>query len=530
MARKPWRSGLWSAMLVVLMGGVWLTFAPTVAGGRSAYVIVAGASMEPTLRRGDLVIARQSAGYQIGDIVTYLHPTVGPVIHRVIAVENGTYTLQGDANTWTDSYHPADDEVLGEAWIHLPRVGSLLTWLRLPPVMGVLALVISVLVVSMVWPRRNDVKPDRENAGRFEAWLSSWAESASTLQFAVFFLGLLVLLGALLAIPAWSRPLTRAAERVFPYTQAGSFSYTARVPEAIYGAQSLQTGQPAYLKLTQRIDFTFEYQFASDSPHALTGSAGLAAEVSDINGWKRGLVLQAPEAFEGDTVVVEGTLDLNVFNGYLQDLEEQTGVTRPYYTLTVGPIIEVNGTLAGLPLAERYSPPLTFLMDSLQLQLAPQDPTDLDADPLRPEQDAALESTAPAPNRITILGASLTVEAARWTSGVALGLGILGLAFLAWGYRRMLQRNPLAAIQLRYGAHLVAMGSGAFELGGATVELASLDDLARVAEKHGRLIFWVVQDGGYDFFVNTGEGLYSFRQAGRAEAPEASADTGSEPE
>jgi len=525
MARNPWRSGLWTAMLVVLMGGVWLTFAPTVAGGRSAYVIVAGASMEPTLRRGDLVIARQSAGYQVGDIVTYLHPTVGPVIHRVIAVEDGAYTLQGDANTWTDSYHPVDDEVLGEAWIHLPHVGSLLTWLRLPPVMGLLALVISVLVVSMVWPRRDDVKPDRETTGRFEAWLAGWAESAPTLQFAIFFLGLLVLLGTLLAIPAWSRPITRAAERVFPYTQAGSFSYTARVPEAIYGTPSLQTGQPAYLKLTQRINFTFEYRFNSDSPHALTGSAGLAAEVSDINGWKRGLVLQAPKAFEGDTVVVEGTLDLNVFNGYLLDLEEQTGVTRPYYTLTVGPILEVDGTLAGLPLSETYSPKLVFLIDSLQLQLAPQDPTDPDGDPLRPEQDAALETTAPAPNRITILGASLTVEAARWTSGVALALGILGLAFLAWGYRRMLRSNPLAAIQLRYGAQLVAMGPGAFELGGATVELASLDDLARVAEKHGRLIFWVVQDGGYDFFVNTGEGLYTFRQAGREAHPSGSVES-----
>ena len=197
MARNPWRSGLWTAMLVVLMGGVWLTFAPTVAGGRSAYVIVAGASMEPTLRRGDLVIARQSENYQVGDnvaylvvlglsgdhqvgdIVTYRHPTVGPVIHRVIAVEDGTYTLQGDANAWTDSYHPADDEVLGEAWIHLPRVGSLLTWLRLPPVMGLLALVISVLVVSMVWPRRDETPIDREKTGRFEAWFSGWAESAS---------------------------------------------------------------------------------------------------------------------------------------------------------------------------------------------------------------------------------------------------------------------------------------------------------------------------------------------------------------
>jgi len=524
MARKPWRTGLWTALLVVMMAGVWLTFAPTVAGGRSAYVIVAGASMEPTLRRGDLVIARQSESYQLGDIITYRHPTVGPVIHRVIAVDDGIYTLQGDANTWTDSYHPSNEEVLGEAWIHLPAVGRLLTWLRLPPVLGLLALVISVLVVSMIWPRRDDQDAARGDTGRFEAWLAGWAESASTLQFTVFILGLLVLLGALLAIPAWSRPITRQADRVFPYQQSGAFRYTARVPESIYGAQALQTGQPAYLKLTQRINFAFEYQFTSDSPHALTGSAGLAAEVSDINGWRRGLVLQAPKAFEGDTATVEGTLDLGVFSGYLQDLEEQTGVTRPYYTLSVGPIVEVNGALAGLPLAERYTPKLTFLIDNLQLQLAPQDPTDLDADPLRPAQEAALESTAPAPNRMTILGISLTVVAARWASAVALALGLGGLALLVWLYRRMLRRDPLVAIQLRYGAQLVAMGPGTFELGGATLDLASLDDLARVAEKHGRLIFWLAQDGGYDFFVNTGEGLYTFRQTRPAGQPAASAD------
>ena len=102
MARSPWRTGLWTALLVVAMGAFWLTFAPTVAGGRSAYVIVAGASMEPTLRRGDLVIARAAESYQVGDIVTYQHPTVGPVIHRILQADNGTYTLQGDANDWTE--------------------------------------------------------------------------------------------------------------------------------------------------------------------------------------------------------------------------------------------------------------------------------------------------------------------------------------------------------------------------------------------------------------------------------------------
>jgi hypothetical protein len=81
----------------------------------------------------------------------------------------------------------------------------------------------------------------------------------------------------------------------------------------------------------------------------------------------------------------------------------------------------------------------------------------------------------------------------------------------------MLRSNPLAAVQLRYGAQLVAMGPGAFELGGATVQLASLDDLARVAEKHGRLIFWVVRTG-LRLLRQHGEGC-TFRQTGREAHP-----------
>jgi signal peptidase I len=517
MARSPWRTGLWTALLVVAMGAFWFTVAPTVAGGRSAYVIVAGASMEPTLRRGDLVIARQAAAYSVGDIVTYRHPTVGPVIHRVVSEQDGKYTLQGDANTWTDSYHPAAGEVLGKAWIHLPAVGALLTWLRLPPMLALLALVISALVVSMVMPTREPA-PSDERRSRIDTWLGSWAHSATTLQFSVFILGLLGLLGLLLAVPAWSRPLTRAADRVYPYVHTGVFNYTAKVPGEIYGNAALQTGQPAYLKLTQRVSVQFEYVFESDSPSSITGSAGLIAEVSDINGWKRVLVLQAPTPFDGPRAKVEGTLDLSVISGYLDDLEQRTGVTRPYYTLAVIPTVDVTGQLAGQPLDDEFVPALKFLIDDLQLQLAPQEPTPTAGDPLAPRRDAALETTEPAANRMTILGLSLTVRAARWISAVALAVGLGGLGLLGWGYTRALRRDPLVAIRLRYGAQLVAMRAESFELGGATLDVASLDDLARVADKHGRLIHWLACGPDYEFFVHTGEGLYTFCQAGGIQA------------
>ena len=64
--------------------------------------------------------------------------------------------------------------------------------------MGLLALVISVLVVTMVWPTREKA-PATDSPSRVDTWLSGWAESASSLQFIVFILGLMALLGFLLA-------------------------------------------------------------------------------------------------------------------------------------------------------------------------------------------------------------------------------------------------------------------------------------------------------------------------------------------
>src|SRR5690242_13524376 len=83
-ARQRWLDTLFAALLLALLGAAWVAFAPTRFGGQAAYVIVSGISMEPSFHRGDLAILRQTNDYAIGDVVTYRHPTIGPVIHRII--------------------------------------------------------------------------------------------------------------------------------------------------------------------------------------------------------------------------------------------------------------------------------------------------------------------------------------------------------------------------------------------------------------------------------------------------------------
>src|SRR5690349_16962017 len=117
--KSRWRqiNGLLAALMLVLTGATWLTLAPAQLGGQSTYVIVNGNSMEPVLHTGDLVILHTAADYQTGEIVTYRHPQIGTVIHRIIGRDSGRYIFRGDHNSWIDDYRPSRDALLGKLWL-----------------------------------------------------------------------------------------------------------------------------------------------------------------------------------------------------------------------------------------------------------------------------------------------------------------------------------------------------------------------------------------------------------------------------
>ncbi|WP_368071134.1 hypothetical protein [Nitriliruptor sp.] len=71
--------------------------------------------MEPTYRSGDLVVARPSPSYGVGDVVTYDAP-VGVtyrVIHRITEVTTDGYVTQGDNRAQADGWIVPFDAVHG---------------------------------------------------------------------------------------------------------------------------------------------------------------------------------------------------------------------------------------------------------------------------------------------------------------------------------------------------------------------------------------------------------------------------------
>ena len=88
--------------------------------------------MEPTMHRGDLALARPADTYQVGDVVIYRDPTMGPVIHRIYAKESDLFVFKGDNNSFLDPYQAAHSAIIGKLWLFIPGVGDVLAFIRQP--------------------------------------------------------------------------------------------------------------------------------------------------------------------------------------------------------------------------------------------------------------------------------------------------------------------------------------------------------------------------------------------------------------
>ena len=87
-------------------------------------------SMQPSFGRGDLLVVGEAAEPAVGDVVVYQDPTIGLVVHRVVALDGDLVTTQGDANNTADV--PFDRSLIRDAcWRLFPHWACL--WPRSKP-------------------------------------------------------------------------------------------------------------------------------------------------------------------------------------------------------------------------------------------------------------------------------------------------------------------------------------------------------------------------------------------------------------
>jgi signal peptidase I len=139
-----------------LMAGVAVCAAlvwPGFVHGGTAYVIVSGNSMEPTLHSGDLVLTARRRTYDVGDIVAYRIPEGRPgagvmVIHRIVGGSAGSgYTMRGDNRAGRDIWRPRPRDIVGGKVVSVPRFGRALVFLRTPLGLATLTGILTALFV-----------------------------------------------------------------------------------------------------------------------------------------------------------------------------------------------------------------------------------------------------------------------------------------------------------------------------------------------------------------------------------------------
>lgn len=490
---------------LVLLGVGLVAFAPIQLGGQAAYVIISGNSMEPGFHLGDLVIIRAAASYQVGDIVTYRHPTIGFVIHRIVARESNHFILKGDNNGWLDSFQPTSAQIVGRLWLHLPSVGKVVRQLRSPRNMALLSSLVGVFI--MISAQGN--KGTRQRARRDGSASRDLALLGEAGQSLVALLALVACVSLALTGFAFTRPLQRLGSDDVTYQQIGSFSYSATVPSGVYDTATVTTGEPVFRRLATSIELNFAYRLQAEQAENVHGHASLSAVLSDVNGWKRTIELAPDAPFDGPTVKLDGVLDLNRLQSIIDRVEQEAGLHREQYQLAVVPSVVVEATVDGQMLRDTFVPPLKFHMDSFQIQLANDDPS-IRGDQLQPVQPIMIKREHTQPNTLAIFALELPISIARGIALFGLGGSLAGLLVLAFLMRRALGAGEAARIRARYAAQIITLADREPAAGQRLVRVAAFDDLARLAERNGRMILHSRQGAADDYYVQDDALLYHY--------------------
>jgi signal peptidase len=493
----------------VLLCLAWLNFAPNQFGGLSSYVIVAGASMEPTLQRGDLVLVRDESDYQVGDVVTYKHPQVGPVIHRIIETEGNRFILQGDNNNWIDSYTPTEEEVIGKQWLHIPEAGDIMSKLRSPIAMALLALILGIGLFSKFGKGESSDQHPQGNGSR----KSSQPLSSSNIELdSYIFVASAIFISALiLGIVAFRQPLKMTVSDEIPYDLNGTFSYSAKAPSGIYDSDSAVTGDPIYLGLSKEMSVQFSFELTGNEISDANGTILMNAVLSDPHGWSRTIILAPGTTFSGYKTDVMGNMDLSSLLEMISTLEEQTGFARSEYSLTILPTVVSEARINGGIQLDEFSPQLTFRLDRQQLYLKSSETGVPDNAQLTSSEMKFYTFEREVPNEISILGIDFVLELARWISSIGLMISLVAFAAISYSFARTARRGEAAIINLRYGGMIVDIRKGMRLDDQSIVEVGKFDDLVRFAERGGVMILHEYRWRRHVYYVQDGATLYRYK-------------------
>jgi signal peptidase I len=490
-----------ACVAVAALAAMW----PTRLGGAVSYVTTHGTSMEPAFHQGDLAAVRASSTYRVGEVVAYRSRLLDTVVlHRIVAIDRGHYSFKGDNNSWQDAEHPVAADLIGRLWLHIPSGGLLLGWLHTAPYWPA-GIVIALAAAAPIKAGRRR-RQRKQSPMPVRSSISANAYSPARTAAAVL-MACAVAFAALGAV-ALARRATITDEAKIPYTQHGTFTYAAVAsPGPVYEDGRATTGEPIYLRLANTVDVNVAYDFDADAA-AIDGTLAVRAVLSDGSGWRRTIELASPTRFHETQTEATATLEVAPVEALLAEVRTATGAGASTYTVDVVADIAVTGTLHGQRLQDTFAPHLEFRLDALRL--APDAPASHTAQGFKTATMGTVTFPKAAANRLELGGHGINVETARKLAVVGMAITAIagGIAVVAIRRRRP---GPAGRISMRYGPRIIEVD--ATEVGGHLIvfDVASIDDLVRLADQHASLILHQQSNGHNTYSFQADRTIYRYR-------------------
>jgi signal peptidase I len=528
--RTP-RHRLWRRLTALLVGlaalaAGWFFLAPPALGGDTAYVVTNGVSMQPRVHTGDLALVRPVGAYHVGDIAAYrsrtLHRTV---LHRIVAVTRHGYIFKGDNNSWRDPEHVTRAQIIGKLWVLAPTLGLRMAEVRDPTVIATLTAIAVVLLFGGAGVHRSRRRRRRGPEPKWRPKQPKWLPEQPGTQsgaigssgaVAVAAIALAVCAG--IALVAWTAPARRTVPEHLGYRQSGSFAYAATtIPGAVYRTGHATTGQPIFARLAGPVQAQFAYALHAPAVHGLSGTAAMDIVLASQNGWTRTVPLQAPTPFVGTHAAVAGIVHLRRLERLLERVAAATAIPGASFTLTLVPDVHVHGTIAGQPFTAAYSPQLPFTLTPVELapvlpgvaQGTVPPPARL-APVFHPGANGSVVASASVAQSIGARRLQVPVTIARVAGLIGALIALVALVYSVRRYRRSRAADEPTRIAARYGESIVTVVHSSLGSHGDLVQVKSIEELARLAERYESMIIHEQTDLGHAYLVADGATLYAY--------------------
>src|SRR6266498_3120052 len=533
---KRFSPSILSAFSIVMMIVIWLTFAPTQAGGMASYIIVIGKSMEPKFHIGDLVIVHREPLYKVGDAIVYRNLDLDSfVFHRIISEQLGRYALKGDNNAWVDTYQPAREEVLGKLWLHLLHGGVIIQKMRRPINMALIAAVLGTILASSLFRNKTKGSKHMDNKSLREWFISvkqktrSWFAQVSSsepqkeplstpgriLEGSFLVLGVISFSSLILGIISFSRPISRIIQDDVRYEHLGVFSYSASTPQGVYDQNTLKSGDPIFTHLTCSVDVNFQYTLVAAQPENISGTYQLTAIIREqVSGWQRSVPLQETSYFTGATFGTSAKLDLCIMESLTQSLEQGTDFHPGYYTLLITPNIKLNGEISGRAFDSTFDSGLNFQYDRVHFFLVRDEEK---GSSLNLTETGIIHEERTEANTIILFGKEIAVSTLRLLALIGFIISLAGLVVLGSRLQNLSHSNQEKFFRLRYDSLLVDIQNADALVPSNALDVKDIDALAKLAERFNAMILHAKEGSMHTYYVQGSGITYRFVMNGDTE-------------